>query len=330
MKNIRYLIFALLLTISINSCKKEASGGGLITKSENLSMGAGYANDIYYRLSDGLITSVPRSDWDIAFSVPAREAAILTNDASGVTLKAYPVVSGWTWTTAIDTTGFHSWTDLYNSDTTWTEGAFNANATGHPNYGWGIYNSTSHNIEGSSLYIIKLRNGTFKKIWIEMKYSALQKYSFRYADLDGSNEQVVSNWNISDSKANFVYYSLQDNLRVDREPESSSWDILFTKYIDKSINYPVTGILQNTGVGALESTDIDPLSEVMPSTGYLSAISTIGSDWKTINMTTFQYTIDGSRVFLLKDKDNKIFRIRFKTFDGSSTGNLSFDISTLK
>ena len=41
----------------------------LVTKSATISLGAGYANDIYYRLSDGLITSVPRNNWDIAFSV---------------------------------------------------------------------------------------------------------------------------------------------------------------------------------------------------------------------------------------------------------------------
>jgi hypothetical protein len=327
MKKISYLILAGLFMIGIYSCKKDSAG--LVTRTETLSLGAGYTNDIFYRLSDGLITSVPRSDWDIAFIVSARESAILINDAAGVELKAYPV-TGWVWTTAIDTTGYHNWTSLVNSDTTWTDGAFNMNATGHPNYGWGNYNSTSHNIEGSALYIIKLRNGNFKKIWIEMKYSALQKYSFRYADLDGSNEQVVSNMDVSDSKANFVYYNLQDNLRVDREPETSSWDIVFTKWIDKSIHYPVTGVLQNIGVRALESSDVDPLSESFPSEGYLSAMSTIGSDWKTINMNTFQYTIDETRVFLIKDKNNKIYRIRFKTFEGSATGNLSFDISTMK
>jgi hypothetical protein len=314
--------------MGINSCEKDSNA--LVTRSETLSLGAGYTNDIFYRLSDGLITSVPRSNWDIAFSVATHEASILTNGASGVTLKPYPVSAGWSWATPVDTSGYHSWNTLYNSDTTWTEGAFNMNATGHPNYGWGNYNSTSHNIEGSALYIIKLRNGDFKKIWIEMKYSALQKYSFRYADLDGSNEQVVSNMDISASVANFVYYSLQDNLRVDREPDATTWDIVFTKWIDNNIIYPVTGVLQNIGVPALESTDIDPLSEVMPATGYLTNMSTIGADWKIINMTTYQYSIDETRVFFVKDQNDKIYRIRFKTFEGSTTGNLSFDISTIK
>jgi hypothetical protein len=324
MKKISYLLLAGAFIIGLNSCKKDSTS--IVTKSESISLGSGYANDIYYSLSDGFSTPVQRSNWDIAFSVSAREAAILTNGTSGVILKAYPTTPGWTWSSAIDTLGYHNWATLYNSDTTWTEGAFNMNATGHPNYGWGNYNAVTHNIEGSALYIIKLRNGSFKKIFIDMKYSALQKYSFRYADLNGSNEYIISNMDVSGSKANFVYYSLQDNLRVDREPDATTWNILFTKYIDKGINYPVTGVLQTIGVSALETTSS---SNATPSAGYLSNISTIGSDWKTINMTTFLYSIDETKVFYVKDKNNKIYKIKFKTFEGTATGNLSFDISSL-
>jgi len=327
MKKISYLIFMGLLTIGINSCEKDSNS--LVTRSESVSLGAGYINDIYYRLSDGLITPVPRSNWDIAFSVSSREAAILTNGASGVTLKTYPVSAGWTWATAIDTAGYNSWATLYNSDTTWTEGAFNMNATGHPNYGWGKYNDVTHNLAGISLYIIKTRNGSFKKIWIENKLSVDQKYTFRYSDLNGSNEKNVTLL-LAGKNKNFMSYSLDTNAEVDREPETNMWDIVFTKYIDKSINYPVTGVLQNIGVSAVESTDVDPLSKVMPSTGYLTAISTIGADWKTFSMTTNQYSIDETRVFFIKDLNNKIYRIKFKTFEGSSTGNLSFDISIIK
>lgn len=166
-----------MLLIVFNSCTKSSDEQTLVTTGENISLGAGYANDIYYRLSDGLTTSVPRTNWDIAFCVSSREAAILTNGTSGVILKAYPE-SGWSWADNVDTTGYHSWTTLYNSDTTWTEGAFNMNATGHPNYGWGEYDMNTHNLNGISLYIIKTRAASFKKIWIESKISAQQKYTF--------------------------------------------------------------------------------------------------------------------------------------------------------
>lgn len=314
--------------MGINSCEKKANS--LVTRNESISLGAGYTNDIYYRLSDGLKTAVPRSNWDIGFSVSPREAAILTNGSSGVILKTYPTSAGWTWATPVDTNGFHNWAALNNSDTTWTEGAFNMNATGHPNYGWATYDMTTHNLTGISLYIIKTRNGSFKKIWIEKKLTVDQKYTFRYSDLDGSNEKDVTLL-LAGKNKNFVYYSLETNAEVDREPENTMWDIVFTKWLDKSLGYyPVTGVIQNIGVSALESTDVDPSSEVIPSTGFLTAFSTIGSDWKTFSMTTNQYTIDESRVFFVKDLNSSIHRIRFKTFDGSSTGNLTFDVTTMK
>jgi hypothetical protein len=326
MKNPFYLILAVLVISGISSCKKDTTAE-LVTRSESLSLGAGYTNDIYYRLSDGLVTTVPRSNWDIGFSVSPREAAILTNGAAGVTLKAYPGL--WTWDSAIDTTGYNNWTNLNNSDTTWTEGAFNMNETGYPNYGWGNYDIVTHNVTGVSLYIIKTRSGSFRKIWIEEKLSVDQQYIFRYSDLDGTNEKDVT-LSLAGKNNNFVYYSLDTDEEVDREPDNTAWDIVLTKYIDNSINYPVTGVLQNIGITAQASTETDPSSKLMPSAGYLTDISTIGSDWKIIDMNTYQYSIDGSRVFFVKDRDNNIFRIRFTTFEGSATGNLSFDITTLK
>lgn len=325
MKKIINLILAVILTAGITSCEKTEKS--IVTKTVNISMGATYANDIFYRLSDGLTSASPRANWDIAFIVSARESAILTNGAAGVTLKAFPVTEGWAWETVIDTAGYSTWAPLNNSDTTWTEGAFNMNATVHPNYGWGEYDMITHNLTGVSLYIIKTRNGSFKKIWIENKISADQKYTFRYSDIDGSNEQTKTVLCAGLNK-NFVYYSLQTDAEVDREPDSDKWDIVFTKYIDRSMNYAVTGVLHNTGVLALESTDVDPLSTSFPSINYKSSISTIGSDWKVINMDTFQYSMDETRVFFVKGLDDIVYRIKFKTFEGSSTGNLSFDLST--
>ena len=329
MKRISYLIIVGALLIIFNGCTKSTDSVTIETTAGTLSMGAGYANDIYYKLSDGLMTPVPRNNWDIGFSVSPREAAILINSTSGVILKAYPVSPGWNWSDPVDTTGFYSWTNLYNSDTTWTEGAFNMNATGHPNYGWGEYDMNTHNLTGVALYIIKTRAGSYKKIWIMNKLSALQQFTFRYSDLDGANEKTI-NLDLAGSNKNFVYYSLDTDEEVDREPERDQWDILFTKYVDKSQNYTVTGVLQNIDVTAQESTDTDPLSKAFPTTGFLTAISTIGSDWKIIDMQTYQYTIDDTRVFFVKDLNGTVYRIKFKTFEGSSTGNLTFDVSVLK
>ncbi len=329
MKRIKYLFIAGMIIIILNSCSKTTNSVSLQTQSVAISLGPGYASDIYYSLQDGMMTTVPRNNWDLAFSVSPREAAILVNSTAGVVLKAYPVSPGWSWSDPVDTLGYHSWTTLYNSDTTWTSGAFNANATGHPNYGWGEYDINTHNLTGVALYIIQTRDGSFRKIWIMNKLSAAQQYTFQYSDLDGANEKTV-NLDLAGSTKNFVYYSIDSEEEVDREPDKDKWDLLFTKYIDNSINYPVTGVLQNIDVTARESTDTDPASAVFPDTGFLTDISTIGSDWKIVDMQTYQYTIDDTRVFFVRDLNGNTYRIKFKTFEGSTTGNLSFDVSTLK
>ncbi len=338
------LLFASLLitALAFTSCKKDEETISKVNRDEALSLGASYTNDIYYSLKNGVVSTVPRATWDIAFSVYSMSSSIIINESNGITLKAFP--NAWTWASTTDTTGFHGWLSLRNSDTSWETGAFNADATGHPNYGWGIYNSVSHNIvnaEGEKLYIIKFTNGSCKKVWIETKYSSLQKYSFRFADLDGSNEHPVSNMDVSNSNANFVYYSLQSNTRLDREPDTKTWDLLFTRWedLDGITPYMVTGVLQNyiakggapgstndLGVKAIDFTIVDPANISYTDDQFSANINTIGWKWKTFAGT---WTVPTNKYYIVKDKAGRIYQIQFLTFGGSSTGNFSFNIKQL-
>jgi len=69
---------------------------------------------------------------------------------------------------------------------------------------------------------------------------------------------------------------------------------------------------------------------VFPSTGFISHINTIGYDWKTNDPVTHLYTIDDTRVFFVKDRNGAVYRIKFNSFEGSATGNISFDISIVE
>ncbi|MCX6909508.1 MAG: DUF2339 domain-containing protein, partial [Verrucomicrobia bacterium] len=110
---------------------------------------------------------------------------------AGVALYTYPKsdTSGWA---TIDTTGLSSWKPMYNDPGNWENGAFSRYAKGYFDYGWCIYNDVTHNLVGDSLFVIKLRDGNFKKLWMIKKLSSLDIYLFRYANLDGSGEQYVS------------------------------------------------------------------------------------------------------------------------------------------
>ncbi len=54
-------------------------------------------------------------------------------------------------------------------------------------------------------------------------------------------------------------------------------------------------------------------------------ISTIGSDWKSFNLTTYQYEICDTVVYFLREgADGDIWKLYFTDFGGSSTGKYSF------
>jgi hypothetical protein len=53
-------------------------------------------------------------------------------------------------------------------------------------------------------------------------------------------------------------------------------------------------------------------------------ISTIGSDWKSFNMTTFTYDIADSLSFFVSSNEGGVYHLIFTDFSGSSTGDLSF------
>jgi hypothetical protein len=320
------LIVGLITVNLFTACEKKEGPESVLPVNDSIAMGAGYVTDVYYSLTDGIVAEVPRANWDIAFSVDPQSSAILINEASGVELKAYPSQSSTLeemWNENIDLTDYDNWDMLNNPDTTWADGAFGMNATGHPNYGWGNYNMASHNVEGSALYIIKTRSGVMMKIAIEVKYSMQQRYEFRFADLAGKAETAVD-LDCSASNANFVYYSLDARTVIEnREPDASTWDILFTKYTDNSINYNVTGVLSNINVLVAEK-DGTTIDNVTWTEEDLSDdINIIGSDWKSFDMENMVYVVDEAKVFVVKDASERCFVLNFTAFD-MTTGKAVF------
>ena len=81
---------------------------------------------------------------------------------------------------------------MYNDPNDWENGAFSRNAKGGLDFGWGVYNTTNHHITGDSLFVIQLRDGSLRKLWIQVKMAAEDIYYFRYAKIDGSEEQNIT------------------------------------------------------------------------------------------------------------------------------------------
>ena len=92
--------------------------------------GAGYPDEVYYSLEDGIVSTLARDTWDLGFTTSNFSISILANTASEVEVYTYPDGDTADWAN-LDTTGM-VWTPLYNSIETLDEGAFSYNSTGHP------------------------------------------------------------------------------------------------------------------------------------------------------------------------------------------------------
>ena len=151
--------------------------------SDSVVIQPGYTHQSFYNLSSGEVANVDNENWDLAFSLSAYGSSIRINGKTGTELYVYPDGDSSSWNT-IDISAISGWSKLYDSDTSWSLGAFDASANpANPlDLGWGVYNTVTHHITGDSLHIIKLSNGDYKKL--QIKKLAGGTYDFRFANND--------------------------------------------------------------------------------------------------------------------------------------------------
>jgi hypothetical protein len=291
-------------------------------------MNPGYTDEVYWSLPSGNAGSFPINGWELAFRLGLQTSSIFINSANGVSLfhVSNTDTSGWA---TFDTTGITSWKELFNSDTSWEYGAFDISSTGFPDFSWGDYDLNTHIVTGDSLYIIKLNSSTYKKLWIVKK--DFGNWTFRYANLDNTEDVTVTINGADFPNKNFAYYSITNSQTLNSEPDNSAWDLLFTRYLTllppDNTPYLVSGVLTNVGVETAEARPVD-LSTVDLSNytdSFTSNISQIGYDWKYFDMTLNEYFVEDSLCYFVKSINSDIYKIVFKSFEGSSTGNISWE-----
>src|SRR5204863_1348220 len=122
--------------------------------------------------------------------------------------------------------------------------------------GWGVYDFVTHIVTGDSVYFIKLSTGFYKKFIIELLTTGV--YYFRWADLDGSNETTASLTKSNYSGKFFAYFSIVNNMGIDREPIYNTWDLVFTQYLSITpFIYKVAGVLSNDSVFCAKAYPVD-------------------------------------------------------------------------
>lgn len=299
----------------------------------DLSMGEGYANDIFFKFSDGFNSSYSRANWDVAFyRVSSFAQAIRVNNGKGLGLyEVSDNVNDWG---NVDIDKISEYKRLFNGEKDWQDGAFNH---GSATYGWGEYNMRNHHVVGSVVFLIEVTS----------EYSISQFYKFMIVDYFGGYTIKYSKWNREDSTWGedvskvipnsastdrfFNYFNISTGELVDAEPEMDKWDVKFTKYVaylpynGGTIPYVVTGVLHNPDVRVAEvEEDVNGAFADKNTLQFSRDINTIGYDWKSVNISTHQYTIVPDLVYYVKSND-VVYRMFFKSFEGASTGNLSFE-----
>lgn len=288
---------------------------------DSISMGPGYTNAVFYSMQNGTVVTAPiYTSSDIQIRFDGRSASIRPVDGFGAKVFLPVVSSTANWST-IDTTGM---TELHNSDTAWENGAYNETATGHPDYGWGMYDNVTHDINGSKIFIHKTASGTYKKVWILKLNSLTKTYYIRHANLDGSMDFTDTIGTSDFPNKNFGYFNYGTRTKVDAEPIGTAWDLVFRKY-DRTSDYrSVTGVLSNLNVRTTKLITPDPNTASGSGLLYYTNISIIGDNWKNFTPPTGPWEIFDSTAYFVLDQTNAIWRIVFTGFSGQTSGKAYF------
>lgn len=310
---------------------------------QQISTGTGYNKQSYIKLIDGSQKQISNDAWDLAFTAFGfQDAGIFINESSGstqgqnlpLTELYYAKTDDFNASVKLDSIQDQK---FLNSEESWNYGALNElrNRTNPFDYGWGLYNPSNNSVKGNKVFVIKLRNGEYRKLIIESLIGTT--YNLKYAKLDGTGEVTKSLNKVTDNKGQkLMYFSFSTNNTVDVLPVGG-FDLIYGRYISLAQDpngtivqqYNVTGVLTGPGILTAKATGVNPAT--VSYNDYKDNMSTvtdiIGFDWKTLSGTS--WVIDDKRVFFVKTADNKVWKLRFIDFEGSATGNAVFEKTEL-
>jgi hypothetical protein len=300
-----------------------ASMGSVFAQTADVVSTTGGTKDVYYQLSSGNKVEATGTSWHFAFTTLLVDASVLSNDIAGVAVYMVSEdVANWD---KIDTTGKLN-QRIYNGEKSWNNGAFSNLGGMHPDYGWGSYNQSTHNLSAKRVFVVKLPNGDYKRMIID-KMETTGNVAFRIADMDGSNV-ISKSFNKNNYKSrNFVHYNLNLDSFIEYEAESIKWELCFTKYFSEvapGAQYPVTGVKINRDIKIAQRDNMMVTSNDTSTITYGDNITEIGADWKTYNMIANKYDITQDRAYFLKLKNNDVWKVYFTDYAGGPAGSFSF------
>lgn len=303
-----------------------------------ISTGPDYINQAFVNLNSDVQTTISNDSWDLAFACYSRfVVAIRMNESSGLNPVESPGISIYN----TRSTDFNSTPNidsilkyqLYNNDSlSWEAGALNnaANPSDPFDYGWGSYNPASHSVDGSRVFVIKLRDGSYKKFKITGQVNGI--YYIIHGDLNiTESEAQTQEINTADFNSSyFAYFKFKDNSVTNLEPYR--YDLVYQRYITtldagagQYLDYTLTGLLGSPNTKVAQADQIDP--STVDYRNYISQMNTvpdvIGHDWK--EYVNNSYSIVENRVYFVQIANGDIYKLKFIDFEGAATGTAVFE-----
>ena len=278
-----------------------------------------YRHQVFYDLgSNSIISDNLKTDWDLGFESSSQGYHVILNSSTYSSLSYIENIS---FNDNIDPTGLiWSW-DNPNGD-------LDSSAFGD-----------SRNVSGFYVFDRGFDlNGTprgFKKILIDSITNEFYQISF--SNLDNSDYNSFKLY--KDPSVNFTCFSFESNQIVDIEPSYNDWDLLFSQYTHlyndtTTPAYLVTGVCSNLDVLVAKDTSYE-FNEINYSMInefiFNDDRDAIGFDWKEYNFNAGSYTINSNTNYIIMDKQQKYFKLRFIDFYNSDgdKGYPTFEIQEL-
>lgn len=322
MKN--YLVI-LFLPLFLSSCLKEETPipmpepGNMETVI--IEIGFPYLNQVYYDCeTNKVVKTNTKYDWDISFECTPTGSHILLNNATGMLAANFGNVP------------FSSVTSASGVTWLWDNPNGNLDSTAFGNW-----------VNTNNVYLVDRQ---YDDVGNHRGYRKLQfidvntlTYTFKFANLDGSNEQTVTLY--KNSAINFIHYSFDNGGQtLSLEPEKNSWDLLFTNHHHKFDNLTLPFVLTQTltnkfnGVMVAEDNNNNFFNITLKDTSnyiFTNYWDEIGYDWKIRNSSDNSFTIDANKSFIVKTTQGLFYKLRFIDFYNNlgQKGYPTFEIQRL-
>jgi len=317
----RYLIY--LVTFLFFSCEKEElailphSPGNILSK--EIELGIDYRNQVFYDLgSNSVVNNNLKTDWDLGFQSSNDGFHVLLNSSTFCALSH------------INNYSFFDTLTTNNLSWIWDNPNGNLDSSAFGDYrdkGGFFILDRGYNVNGNPR--------GFKKIKIDTV--TINFYQITYSNLDNSEFNSLKVY--KDPLVGFTSFSFTQNDVVNIQPPIDDWDLIFTQYTHlfddpTTPSYLVTGVLSNYDIMVAKDTSYsfnEITYEMLTNFNFTYECNAIGYDWKNYNHNSGSYTINSNVNYIIKDRKQKYFKLRFTDFYNSDgdKGYPTFELQEL-